>query len=447
MSTPAARWLVAALVVVLAIGGIVWWRQSHTPAPPVPEVNLDAAEPDVRTAIVRAREAVLADPQSAKAWGDLGMVLRAHGFELPADDCFREAAARDPNDPRWPYYRGLYAALRDPDNALPHLRRAVELTGPASRHAPAVYLRLAETLIERGELDEAERLVRGILENTPNDPRANYDLALVHLGRGNPQAAKAPLGMAAGSPFTRQKATARMATAARLLGDPAAARFERDARTLPPDLPWPDSYVTDYTDLQGGLQARFLRVENLQASNRRPEAVRELIAIAEAHPGTRSFVAAGIALAEMGDYPAAERHLRACLQIDPEHTQANYFLAVTLFLQAEKDGDPRGEAAKGRYQECVAAARRCLARKPDHGLAYQFLGRALLRLGDTAEAIKQLRLGVACRPEMVESHLALAEGLLAAGDRDEARKSLAAAEQIVGPDDARVRQLREKVGK
>ena len=449
MSIPAAytRWLLAGLVIVVAAGGaVIWWRQSQVSAPTVPEVDLTAAEPEVRTAITRAREAVLAEPEAAKPWGDLGMVLRAHGYELPADDCFREAAARDPNDPRWPYYRGLHAALRDPANALPHLRRAAELTGPASRHATAVHLRLAETLIERGELDEAERYVRGILTNTPDDPRANYDLALVHLARGNPQAAKAPLGMATQSPFTRQKAAARMATAARLLGDvDTAARNELSTRTLPADLPWADSYVTDYMDLQAGLQAKFLQAEQLQAAGRKQDAARQMIAIAEQHPGTRSFVAAGIALAGMGDYPTAERYLRACLQIDPDHTQANYFLAVTLFFQAEKE--PKSEAAKARYKECADTARRCLARKPDHGLAYQFLGRALVRLGETTAAVKQLRLGVACRPEMAESHLALAEGLLAAGDREEARKSLATAEEIAGPGNAQVKELREKLGK
>ena len=237
-----------------------------------------------------------------------------------------------------------------------------------------------------------------------------------------------------------------MATAARLLGElAAAARHEQDARTLPPDLPWPDTYVTDYTDRQAGIQGLFQQAENLKAEGRGQEAARALVALAESHPGPRSYVAAGIALAELGDYPAAERYLRACLQIDPDHIQGNYFLAVTLFFEAEQSG--AGATALERYRESAERARRCLARKPDHGLAYQFLGRALLRLGDPVGAVRQLRSGAACRPEMVESHLYLAEALLATGDRAEALASLVAAEQIAGPDDKRVRQMRERVEK
>jgi Flp pilus assembly protein TadD len=445
------RWIVAgAGLLGAAVIVVLWFCRDRPAAPIVPEPALDAAEPEVRNAIQRARDRVLENPKSAGTWGDLGMVLRAHAYDVEADICFREAAERDPGDPRWPYYRGLYALLRDPANALPFLRKAAQLAGPGSPQWAAVQLRLAEALIERGELDEAEPLVTGVLAETAEDPRANYDAGLIRLSRSDPKGARAALGKAVDSPFARRKATAQMAMAARLDGDSTTAtRLDREVQTLPADLPWVDIYVSDYLDIQLGLQARFQRAEDFEAEGRRREAAQEYVAIAADHPGPRAYVSAGTALAELGDYAAAERYLRACLQIEPNHTQANYFLAVTLFFEAEKErtDNPNGESARAKYADCADHARRCLERKPDHGLAHQFLGRALLRLGDPAEAVRHLRLAAACRPEMVESHISLAEGLLAANDQAGARKAIEAAEQIAGPDDPRVRQLRERLGK
>jgi tetratricopeptide (TPR) repeat protein len=436
--------LLAGAIVVIAAAAAVWWWQRPRSAPVnVPSVDLSKVEPDVQALISGARERVLAEPTSAGLWGRLGMVLRAHGYDAEGDDSFRQAAALDPADARWPYYRGLHALLRDPDNALPHLRRAAELAGTSSKDGIAINLRLAEALIQRGQLDEAEGILRTVLSRVGYDPRANYDMALVVLGRGDPRAARDHLAVAASSPFARRKAAASLAAASRSLGDlEAAARYEKEAETPPSDLPWPDADVAAILELQGGIQARFIHAENLQAEGHRPEAIREFIAIAADHPGPRSYVAAGIALAEVGDYPEAERYLRACLQIEPDHIQANYFLAVTLFFEAEREREGKSEMARVHYKECADRARKCLTRKPDHGLAYQFLGHALLRLGDADEAIRQLEQAVACRPEMAEPHLYLAEALVAAGRRDDARKALQAAESITGSDDARVRQIR-----
>jgi tetratricopeptide (TPR) repeat protein len=411
-------------------------------------VDLAGAEPEVRAVVTEARDRVVTDPTSASAWGRLGKVLRAHGYEYDADVCFREAATRAPEDPRWPYYRGLHALLRDPDRAVGFLHRAAELR-PPDRAGPAVRLRLAEALLERGQLDEAEAIFRGELADAPADPRASYDLAVVSLARGDPVATREHLAAAAGSPFTRKKAAAAQATAARQRGDAAAAaRHEQVARALPEDLPWVDPYVTDAQDLQVGLQKRFLQAEALKAQGRLPEAARQFAAIAESRPGPRTYVAAGIALAEVGDYPAAERYLRDCLQLDPDHIQGNYFLAITLFFQAEKDWEQDGgrEQARVRFRESTRHARKCLERKPDHGLAHLFLGRSLLRLGEASEAVGPLGLAVACRPELAEPHLFLAEALLETGNPAEAQKSLTIGEQLAGRGDEHVRRLRSRLG-
>src|SRR4051812_35470098 len=56
-----------------------WWRQEPDPQPP--PLALENAEPDVVHALEKARARVRGEPRSAAAWGHLGMVLLAHGYE------------------------------------------------------------------------------------------------------------------------------------------------------------------------------------------------------------------------------------------------------------------------------------------------------------------------------------------------------------------------------
>src|SRR5262245_4443283 len=111
--SPSRRRLLVAAVLVLAGGsGAVWYLTRPTPAPTAtpPEVKAEGIDPSVAAAIGAARQKVLDDLRSAAAWGELGKLLLAHTFETEADVCFEQAAALDPDDGRWPYYRGLFAA-------------------------------------------------------------------------------------------------------------------------------------------------------------------------------------------------------------------------------------------------------------------------------------------------------------------------------------------------
>ena len=70
-----------ALVIPLGLaGGLGWfaWRWYTTPVPP--EIPLEKVEPAMVKVIETARSQVLKQPGSAKAWGDLGIVLQVHDF-------------------------------------------------------------------------------------------------------------------------------------------------------------------------------------------------------------------------------------------------------------------------------------------------------------------------------------------------------------------------------
>src|SRR5437763_16812297 len=99
----------------LTLGVSAWLRQrGRTPEPPL--VDLEGIEPEVAQVIRSEIDTVRRQRRSGAAWGRLGQVLRAHGFDEEAVVCWRHAERFDDQEPRWPYYRGV-GLLMPGDNA------------------------------------------------------------------------------------------------------------------------------------------------------------------------------------------------------------------------------------------------------------------------------------------------------------------------------------------
>lgn len=436
-----------AVAVLLSAGGVYWWRRE--PVPPPPEVALEGVEPEVASAIEQARQRVRREGRSAEAWGRLGEVLRAHNYDTEADVCFAHAERLDPNDPRWPYFEGLYRLTRDTDSSLPYLQRGAALCRPGGEEGTAVRLRLAEALLERGRLDEAEQQLRPLAADDPDNPRLHYDLGVLAVARQNFDAAVDHLSLAAGSPFARQKACAHLAAVSLRRGDREAAdEFSRRAAQGPADRPWHDPFVEAYQRLEVGQQARYLKGEDMEAAGRMAEAVHAFQQIAVDYPGERSYTAFGISLAKMGDLDAAEPVLREALKLAPHKVQLHYFLGVILYFQGEKLRKASDdEAARMKFVEAADHQRQALETKPDHGFALLYRGLALRRLGQSREGLSCLRAAVRCRPEMVDPHLHLGEELADDGQLDEALEHLRHAAEVAPTGDRRPAEAIERVRK
>ena len=68
--------------------------------------------------LAECRAAVGKSPQSAAAWGKLGMAFFAHDFAEEAKVCFATAERLDARDARWPYFQGLVRMESDLDAAI-----------------------------------------------------------------------------------------------------------------------------------------------------------------------------------------------------------------------------------------------------------------------------------------------------------------------------------------
>ncbi|HEY3789203.1 MAG TPA: tetratricopeptide repeat protein [Urbifossiella sp.] len=438
--------IAAALFTIPAAG--LWWYLQRDQLPDPPAIHTqDGADPAVVAAIEKARQEVFADRHSTDHWGDLGLVFGAHGYEAEANQCFIVAEKLNPTEPRWPYLRGVFALVNQPSEAVPLFRKALALNPADAMAREAVRMKLAESLLERREFDEAESLFREQVRESPGDVRPHLGLGQIALIRGDRVAAKAEFAPIADGPFTKKRASSYLAALARADGNPAeAARFEQVSRAAREDLPWPDPYLRDMLVRSVGQQGRLKEAERLETAGRLPQAAEMLVEMAQADPSPRMLSAAAMALTKLGEYQQAEEMLRECLRRHPHHSQSEYYLAIVLFERAQHLQPKQPEEARDWFRKAAEHARQAVATKPDHGLAWLYLGRSLLSSGDAAAAIEPLRLSVACRPEFVDPHLYLAEALAAVGKKEEAIRSAKDAQELAGPGETRPRQFLERMG-
>ncbi len=399
------------------------WRQRPAPAPASeedgpsepPPVDLAGVDFAVARAVESAREEVLRGPESAAAWGRLGTVLYVHEFAAAADACLGRAARLAPDEPRWPYFRGLNVALTDPGAAASHLRRAAEVCGD---DPDVARLRLADLLLARGQRDEAAAHFRRLLRRYPDHARAHLGLGRVALLDGDLAAALRHLLQAAPDPRTRQAAHVQLAAAYQRRGDPGAADEALRRAAAARDAPWPDPFAEEAARLKAGRKHALVRAERLLADGKTDEAVALLRQTAHDYPDSDwAWLMLGKALVRRRDLPEATRALEEALRIAPDSVEAMFRKGVAVYLQDDVAG-------------AAEWFRKAAARKPDFAMAHYNLGHCLARAGDRAAAVEAFRAAVQCSPTHADSHRMLGELLAQEGKRDEAAAHLRHAAEL-----------------
>jgi tetratricopeptide (TPR) repeat protein len=143
---------------------------------------------------------------------------------------------------------------------------------------------------------------------------------------------------------------------------------------------------------------------------------------------------AGIAAVALkkGDKARAARALEELTKVT--HTDVESARQLAALVDANK------EPARAR-----TALQRVVAVDPFDAESSAALGRLALKAGDTAEAIRAFRVAVASKPlDKASAHADLAEALLQAGQKDEARKEVMAA-LMIAPTFTRAQDLLLKI--
>jgi tetratricopeptide (TPR) repeat protein len=404
--------LIAALFVALVVAGGVWYAHQPAPVREPPDVNLTGADPEVAHAVEEAQEAVRKSPRSAKAWGELGMVLAVHSYRAPALVALAEAERLDAANPRWPYFAGLTLQPDSPKQAIPKLRRAAELSDQ-----PAVQIRLAQVLLGEGSFDEAEALFHQAERADAGDARSALGLAQVAHAHGDPKAAQRYAREAGSDPATRKAAHALLAELyAQVPGrEKDVERERRIVATLPDDGFGPDPYFQEAWARRVGKQARIDRANTLLASGHPQEALTLWRQTVEMYPDSDwVWLAFGIALSQVRDYAAAEKAFLRAVDLGPNRFESRYQLGFARYQQRGH----RPDALAGAV-EALRAAIRLFPTQPQAHLA---LGRCLREQGLWDEAAAAYGKALDCRPDSADAHRALAELLIEGG-----RQAVAAA--------------------
>jgi tetratricopeptide (TPR) repeat protein len=341
----------------------------------LPEVDLAAMEPQVAERFRESRQAVLADPLSAAAWGRFGMVAHAHELFDEAAVAYRRAQALDSADVRWPYFLGDVLSVQgeELDAAEAAFRRALELEPD---YAPA-HWRLGAAAIAQGRPEAAARALERALELAPDLQPARLALAQVRLSEGELEGAESLLRELLHEQPEHAQALSTLAQVAMRQGRGDEARRIAERAEAAPFYnlysdPLMDQVVTE------GVSAVLIweRARAFLQNGKVEQAAIGLSRVVELQPDNAdAHHQLALAYRNLGRPAAARRHLERVVALQPELVDARIQLAGLLLDEG------RGSAAIPHLEKLTELA----PHDPD---ADWYLGRAMVQAGDPGRAVE-----------------------------------------------------------
>jgi tetratricopeptide (TPR) repeat protein len=448
------RAILAAAIVLLAAAGISYYLLvGRAPGPP-PPVPAELTDPPVRKVIEEKRQAVLAAPRSATAWGELGMAFDAHERWEQSQVCYERAMKLAPSDARWPFLLAEQLNWRNKsepnkEEAVQLYRMAADRTAPTPAHTWIAALCLADLLTELDRADEAAPLYQRAFDAEPGNPWAAYRVARLLGDRGQVEDAIRLYLTLERSPYTRQRSAVALAELYRRLGKASeAANYERTAELLPPDVSWPNPYANPVAELRRGravlIDTYFVQEKAQDVAGVMATAT----ALADQYPSVETQLLLLRAMVNTGDFAAAVAVANDVLRGNPAALTAHSFLGLArLGLADRAEAEGRKADADQLLVQAAEALGESVRLKPDYAPGHLYRAKALLRLGRLPEAEKSARAGVAARPEEWEVHLMLADVLAAAGRKAEAITAAEQAVKLAHPNEPRAKQALEALKK
>lgn len=439
------KFLIAGVFLTL-LGGAGWfgWRWYTTPTPP--NIPLDELRPDVAEKVAKAMREVRQRPRTSEPWGELGLLLMTNGWGDQAGPCFVQAHRFAPTEPRWLFFHGVLLLDSNPRESILRLREALPLAREPEDRA-AILGMLALTLVDEGELGEAEQRLTDLRALEGDSLMVQFGFGLLALAHGDREGARALLSKLTDAPFTRKRACLLLAglTAG---DDKLAERYRQQAASFPDDQAWDNSYLREIAShkIVPPEMQQMAPYHEMEAQGRHQEALAFLRQFVAETPDEVSCYVLGVTLLGRNEIDEAEKSLRQALTFNPRHVKANLFLGDVLLRQGEKrKGDPATQdEAREFFRQAILAEEKALSFQGDLALAHMTRGRALAHLGRTPESLAALREAVAVGPEVSATHLALGEALAENGHVREALGYLEDAVRLAKPEDTRPRKALEK---
>ncbi|MBE2213342.1 MAG: tetratricopeptide repeat protein [Opitutaceae bacterium] len=413
--------ILVCLAAAIAVGTIAWRARQRAAIlaaalPDRPDLSAWAPELAARITSCETRVRERTDPISAL--GELSRLYHANGFLPEASHCYGALTVLDPANGRWAYRDAIIlSGFGENEPAIERLRQVP--TRPVD-YVPA-RLRLGETLLKVGNIDDAIGVYRAILETHPKESYALLGLARCDIERERWQDAREKLERLVDqtnymlgydlivSVYERLGETAR---AAAIRGQMRAWGAFRDMLD-----PWMEELLEDsYDPYQLSLASG--------AAARRPDhalALRRLERAITLAPETAAlrFQLASLLL-ERKEYVKAREQFERCTQLAPKFADGWAHLSGLLATVGDRAGADRileeglrncpdspglhmmnGHRLKriGRLEEAIAEYRRSIELRPTEADAYIELGTTLIGAGRSAEGISVLESALVAEPQ------------------------------------------------
>jgi len=386
---------------------IAFLSLAQTAPPPLPRLALDTYPAAAREAISRAHQEATLRSTSADTVGALGRILHAWEQWDGAHQAYARAQALAPGAFDWPYLDAvvLQRLARHAESAV-RLRQALV----ASPDYLPARVKLAEALLEAGDLDESQRRFDALVGEPAAEPAVEFGLGRINAARGLHDAAIAHLQRAVALFPEWGAAQYALALSYRALGrrDEAQRALEAHARNGPR---WPaleDTVLAAVNALRDDARASVQRGVKLAGQGDLEGAIAAHEAALALEPSLAEAHANLIALyGRARNYSKAEEHYAAVVRLGVNLSTAHYDYGVLLGLQE-------------KWDLAAEAYRRAIAVNPLYAEAHHNLGQILERQRQLEGAAEAYRRALDSQPSFRLARFNLGRMLLALGQPDAA---------------------------
>ncbi len=432
--------IVPALIAVITANIVVHSNSSaaqSAPAPrrdgqvdllEIPQPELTGVDPPVEEQ-VRASQAALAATiasphgsrfREAQAFGSLGQIYQAYGFNDAALACYTNAARLNPQSFRWSYYRG-YIKQKNGDAEIAVLVYQKALTLDPT-NGPAL-LRLGSLELTEDRTDAARQYFTRAMTQPNPSAAALTGLGKVALLERQYSVARKYFSEALAREPQASGIHYQLAMAYRGLGDLAHMQEQLQARgDVEPAIQ--DPLLDEIDALKRGVRGLMERAGAAMKENRYTDAVslyRQLILLNPSN--SLPYMYLGIALAKWGKPDQALKQYAHALQLDPSNANVRYNMGILLVEGRKKE-------------EAIAQFRQAIQSDPGLVAAHLHLANLLMRNRKDADAEREYGIVVSLEPQDGFARLMQAMAAIHSGAFARARSILdEAAEALPGDAD------------
>ncbi|MGO9324733.1 MAG: tetratricopeptide repeat protein [Terracidiphilus sp.] len=381
----------------------------------VPQPDLTGVDAPVKDQI-RASQAALAAARSQSdaprarltaAFGNLGQIYQAYGFDDAALACYTNASRLDSQPFQWFYFLGYVRQKNgDSEEAARDYQRALTLNpsyNPALLRMGAVELTLDHPEAAKDSFTKAMAQRRSAAALT--------GLGKVALTEHDYGAAVKDFTEALASEPKASSVHYQLALAYRGLGDLAHAQEQLQARgETEPDIQ--DSLLDQINLLKGGRLSLVQRGGAAMRESRFADAISaydQLVRLDPSDPIAYEYL--GVALARQGKRDEAFKQYAQALQLDPSSASAHYDIAILLIQER-------------REEEAIAHFRQAVQLDPGLVMAHFQLANLLMRRGKDTDAEGEYEIVVSLDPRNGFARLMQAMAAVHAGSYARARTLL-----------------------